>query len=296
MKRIVFLMLTLLWHAAWAAAQSQTLPRFEVVSIKQNKSGAVEGGLRINPGGQMQWANTTLKSLIGTAFQRFAFDMRETTGGPPWIEQARFDVLVQTGTGAPTVDPDGFPSETFAMIRAMLAERFGLVTHNEQRDAPIYRLVASRQGGSLGPGLRRVNADCSTAMTTQAAGKGLPWREGRGPDCTFGGPPGNLQGNAVTLDMIARVIGRQVNRHTVNATGIDGYFDLDVKFSPELVQSLPGRVPGDPLPAPTDAPSIFTAVQEQLGLRLEAARGHVDVLVVDKADADRELKQSATIH
>jgi uncharacterized protein (TIGR03435 family) len=283
MKRIVFTILTLLWYAAWAAAQSPA-PRFDVVSIRQNTSGAVEGGLRINPGGQMQWTNTTLKSLIGTAFQRFAFDMRETIGGPPWIDQARFDVIVQTGSGAPRVDADGFPSETFAMIRAMLAERFRLVTHNEQREAPIYRLVAARQGSSLGPGLRRVNVDCSTAMTTQAAGKGLPQRDGRGPDCTFGGPPGSLHGNAVTLDMIARVIGRQLNRHTVNATGIDGYFDLDLTFSPELVQSLPGRAPGDPLPAPTDAPSIFTAVQEQLGLRLEAARGQVDVLVVDRAE------------
>jgi uncharacterized protein (TIGR03435 family) len=283
MKRILFTMLTLLWYAAWAAAQSPA-PRFDVVSIRQNTSGAVEGGLRINPGGQMQWTNTTLKSFIGTAFQRFAFDMRETIGGPPWIDQARFDVIVQTGSGAPRVDADGFPSETFAMIRAMLAERFRLVTHNEQREAPIYRLVAARQGSSLGPGLRRVNVDCSTAMTTQAAGKGLPQRDGRGPDCTFGGPPGSLHGNAVTLDMIARVIGRQLNRHTVNATGIDGYFDLDLTFSPELVQSLPGRAPGDPLPAPTDAPSIFTAVQEQLGLRLEAARGQVDVLVVDRAE------------
>jgi uncharacterized protein (TIGR03435 family) len=283
MKRIVFTILTLLWYAAWAAAQSPA-PRFDVVSIRQNTSGAVEGGLRINPGGQMQWTNTTLKSLIGTAFQRFAFDMRETIGGPPWIDQARFDVIVQTGSGAPRVDADGFPSETFAMIRAMLAERFRLVTHNEQRETPIYRLVAARQGSSLGPGLRRVNVDCSTAMTTQAAGKGLPQRDGRGPDCTFGGPPGSLHGNAVTLDMIARVIGRQLNRHTVNATGIDGYFDLDLTFSPELVQSLPGRAPGDPLPAPTDAPSIFTAVQEQLGLRLEAARGRVDVLVVDRAE------------
>jgi len=283
MRRIVFVILILLWCAAWPAAQSQT-PRFDVVSIRQNTSGAVEGGLRINPGGQMQWTNTTLKSLIGTAFQRFGFDMRETLGGPPWIDQARFDVIVQTGSGAPKVDPDGFPSETFAMIRAMLAERFRLVTHNDQRDAPIYRLVAARQGGSLGPGLRRVNVDCSTAMTTQAAGKGLPQRDGRGPDCTFGGPPGSLQGNAVTLDMIARVIGRQLNRHTVNATGIDGYFDLDLTFSPELVQALPGRTPGDPLPAPTDAPSIFTAVQEQLGLRLESARGQVDVLVVDRAE------------
>jgi uncharacterized protein (TIGR03435 family) len=291
MKRLVFLILTLLWYAAWAAVHAQTpaaQPRFDVVSIRQNKSGALEGGLRINPGGQMQWTSTTLKELIGTSFQRFAFDMRETTGGPSWLDQARFDVVVQTGTGAPKVDPDGFPSETFAMIRAMLAERFGVVTHNEQREAPIYRLVVARQGGSLGPGLRRVDANCSTAMNTQAGGKGLPMREGRGPDCTFGGPPGSLQGNAVTLDMIARVIGRQVNRHTVNATGIDGYFDLDLKFSPELVQSPPGREPGDPLPAPTDAPSIFTAVQEQLGLRLESARGQIDVLVVDRAERPTE--------
>lgn len=289
MKRLAFLLLTLLWYAAWAAAQTPApQPRFSVVSIRQNKSGSLEDGLRINPGGQMQWTNTTLRGLIGMSYQRFAFDMRETVGGPAWIGEARFDVLVQTGTGTPMSDPDGFPGQLFAMIRAMLEERFGLVAHNEVREAPIYRLVTARRDGSLGTGLRRVALDCSVALNTLAAGGAAQWREGRGPDCTVGGPPGTLQGNVVTLDMLARVIGRQLNRHTANATGIDGHFDMDLTFSPELVQALPGRQPGDPLPAPTVAPSIFTAVQEQLGLKLESARGPVDVLVVDRAEMPTE--------
>jgi uncharacterized protein (TIGR03435 family) len=274
--------------AAIQAAPQPAPPAFAVVSIKQNRSGAVGGSLRINPGGQLQWTNTTLKSLIDVSAQRFAFDKREVIGGPEWIDEARFDVLVQTGTGGLKVGPDGFPAEPFAMVRAMLAERFGVVTHNEQRDMPIYRLVAARPGGALGPGLRRVSAGCGTAMQTQADGQPLPRREGRGPDCTFGGPPGELRGNAITLDMLAAIIGNQLNRHTVNATGIEGDFDVDLRFSPELVQSLPGRAPGDPLPAPTDAPSIFTAVQEQLGLKLETARGPVDVLIVDRASMPSE--------
>jgi uncharacterized protein (TIGR03435 family) len=290
MMRIVLAMVALLWSAGWAVAQTPAAapPRFAVVSIKQNKSGSPTDGLRISPGGQFQWINSTLRGLIGLSHQRFALDMRETVGGPAWINEARFDVLAQTGTGAPKVEPDGFPRETFAMIREMLAERFGLVTHNEQREEPIYRLVVARSSGTLGPGLRRVSVGCGSAMATQAAGQPLPMREGRGPDCTFGGPPGQLRGNAITLDMLARVIGRQLNRHTVNATGIDGDFDVDLTFSPELVQSLPGRQPGDSLPAPTDAPSIFTAVQEQLGLRLESARGPVDILVVDQAHMPTE--------
>ena len=108
-------------------------PRFDVTSIKVNRSGAPNGNLRIQPGGRLAWTNTTLRDLISTSHQRFEFDTREVAGGPDWIDRTRFDVLVQTGTGAPSIGPGGFPAELFAMIRTMLQERFGLVVHNETR-------------------------------------------------------------------------------------------------------------------------------------------------------------------
>lgn len=283
MNRVVFVMLTLLWPTTGAVAQAPP-PRFDVVSIKVSRSGEIRSDIRVSPGGRYEWRNATLQSVIGSVFQRYGFDQRQTEGGPDWIERTRFDILVQTGTGTPPNDPDGFPGQLFAMMQAMLRDRFGLVVRNEVRQGPIYRLVRLRSNGPVGTGLRQVADGCVAAGKAMVAGEKLAPRQGRGPDCTFGGPPGQLQGNAVPMDMIARVLGAHVNRPVVNDTGLTGSFDLDLAFSPQFTGGPPGsRAPGDQAPAPSDAPSIFTAVQEQLGLRLETARGPVDVLVVDQA-------------
>ncbi len=267
--------------AALIAAQAAA-PRFEVASIRENRS-AVAPNFRPQPGGRFEWSGTTLKGLIGTAYQRFGFDQRETEGGPEWMDTARFDVLVQTGSGTPPVEPDGFPRQLFTMIQALLQDRFGLQAHDEVRERPIYRLVRVNPGGPLGSGLEPTTAACGEAMSAITGGQRATMRTGRGPDCTFGGPPGELQGNAVTVDMLSRVIGAQVRRPVVNDTGIEGSFDVDLTFSPEFVPPPPGSRVGDPPPRQTDAPSIFTALQEQLGLKLEPARGPVDVLIVDAA-------------
>ena len=267
---------------ALVAAQAAA-PRFEVASIRENRSADAAPGFRAQPGGRFEWTATTLEGLIGLSYQRFAFDQRETEGGPEWMEAARFDVLVQTGSGTPPVEPDGFPRQLFAMIQGLLEDRFGLKVHNEVRERPIYRLVKVRPGAALGPDLKPTAEACGQAMSAISGGQLATMRAGRGPDCSFGGRPGQLQGNAVTVDMLARVIGAQVRRPVVNDTGIEGSFDVDLAFSPEFVPAPPGSRVGDPTLRQTDAPSIFTALQEQLGLKLEPARGPVDVLVVDDA-------------
>jgi uncharacterized protein (TIGR03435 family) len=270
--------------AGHAVLAQESAPWFDVASIKENRSGSLESRLRVQPGGRFEWTNTTLKGLIGTAYQRFAFDQRETVGGPDWIDSARFDIVVQTGNGSPPVEIDGFPQQLFEMIRTMLQDRFKLVTHNEVRQAPIYRLTVARTDARLGPGLKRVVDGCGAAMKALSDGQQATARGRRGADCTFGGPPGQVQGNAVTLDMLSRVLGRQVDRPVINATGIDGSFDVDLTFSPEFAPLPPGAAPGEPAPAASDGPSIFAALQEQLGLKLEPARGPVDVLIVDRAE------------
>jgi uncharacterized protein (TIGR03435 family) len=178
------------------------------------------------------------------------------------------------------------------MMRALLEERFKVAAHNEVREQAIYVLVPVRRDGRLGSGIKRLESGCTAAMKQMNAGERPEPRPGRGPDCSLGGAPGRLQANAVSLDIFARAVSNEVGRHVVDKTGIAGDFDIDLTFAPEF---SPGRRGGPPVPPPdaaaiaaSDRPSIFTALQEQLGLKLESSRGPVDVLVVDRADMPTE--------
>jgi uncharacterized protein (TIGR03435 family) len=263
-------------------------PRFDVASVKINKAGT-GGGIRVQPGGRYEFSNMTLRALIESAYQRFAFDNREVVGGPAWLDTERFDIIAQTGTGTPSTDPDGFPGPFFTMLQALIEQRFAVVTHNEAREQPIYELRPAQPNGRLGAGMTRLESGCAAAMKQMNAGEQPAPRPGRGPDCSMGGAPGRLQANAVNLDIFARALSGEVGRRVVNKTGIAGDFDIDLSFAPEF---SPGRR-GSPLPdaaalAAGDRPSIFTALQEQLGLKLESSRGPVDVLVVDRAEMPEE--------
>jgi uncharacterized protein (TIGR03435 family) len=115
-------------------------------------------------------------------------------------------------------------------------------------------------------------------MDSLTTGKPVSRRDGRGPDCTFGGGPGLIQANAVTIDMLARNLGSLLHRPVIDHTGLAGSFDADLHYQPEQAPLT------DQLPGPTDAPSIFTAVQEQLGLKLMPDRGPVAVQVIDHVE------------
>jgi uncharacterized protein (TIGR03435 family) len=267
--------------AAPLAAQPQQpppTPLYEVASIKPNRTPTAVTRFDAAPG-RYTWSAITVRSLIDLSHQRHAFDRREMTGGPDWIDRDRFDVVVQAEKGAALSDPDGFPGGVFAMVRAMLADRFGLVTHNEVRERPVYALTVARPDRGLGTGLTRAAGDCSEAMRRLAAP--APGARPPGPPpCSFGGGAGRLLGNTVSLAMLANVLSRQVGRPVVDRTGITDYFDFTLEFSGDARSAN-----GPPVPEPKavgEAPSIFTALQEQLGLKLESTRAPVDVLVIDK--------------
>jgi uncharacterized protein (TIGR03435 family) len=271
-----------------ATLAAQQPPAYEVASVKPNQNGAARQGLQVSPG-RYTFTAYTLKSLIDVAFQRTAFDQRERIGGPDWIDKNRFDVAVQAPAGAALVGPDGFPSGVFAMVRAVLADRFGLVTHNETRERPVYALTVARANRPLGDGLKRVESDCAEGMRRMVApGPGAP--PPGPPPCSFGGGPGRITGNIVSLAMLSAILGRTVGRPVVDRTGIEGYFNVTLEFAPEagIAGPLPPEAPRPDASARADAPSIFTAVQEQLGLKLEATRAPVDVLVIDRATQPSE--------
>jgi len=254
-------------------------PAFDVVSITPNPSGLVDGRINMTPGGRVEWPGTTLRRLLGLAYMRHAFDAREIVGGPSWINSESFTVIATAGRPIQN-RPDGFPSDLVAMLRTLVEDRFKVRVHNEQRDAPIYTLVHARADRRTGSALRPVPDMCAESMKAMV---NQPRRDGP-PPCSFGGPPGQLVGTGVTMAMFANVLTRYVGRPVVDRTGLDGSFDLALTFDPaSAAPGVPGAPPG---PARTDdtSPSIVTALQEQLGLKLESTRGPIDVLVIDQAE------------
>lgn len=287
MKRVVVL-LTLLASAGWAQAQQ---PRFDVVSVKRASPDAQGGGLRVSPGGRVAFVNSTLKGLIAAAYQRFTWDSREIIGGPAWLNDTRYDVIAQAKGGLPPVDADGFPSQLVAMLRAALEERFTLVAHWEARERPIYNLVMARADRRLGPKLVPVVVDCAQATSLMLAGQPPRNRPGRGRDCSLSptSDPGSLQANALTMGVLAHVLGVEgAGRDVVDRTGLSGTYDADLLFMPEI--ALGGRsldqIARDPLFQ--GRAGLFTAIQEQLGLKLEPSTGAVQVLVIDRAERPTE--------
>lgn len=230
--------------AAPIRVDAQNLETFDVVSIKPNTSGEAGGSSRAQPG-RYQGVNVTLMRVIGLAYR----PIQEFEGGPDWIRTDRFDIEAKAD-GTPTQE------QMLRMLRALLADRFGLVARPEARPKPVYALVLARRDGQLGPGLRASDAACQSGPGT----------------CPVRMQDGALTSMGLTMPRLASELSF-VGRPVVDRTGLTGAFEVDLRWSPEA----------EPGGATPDAPSIFTAVQEQLGLKLEPSTGPVDVLVIDRA-------------
>jgi uncharacterized protein (TIGR03435 family) len=249
-------------------------PTFEVASVKPNTSGAPMVSVRTLPGGGFQAINQTLRGLIQFAYGLRAFQLT----GPSWIDDARFDVTATAGRMP-------MPGELQLMLRALLADRFKLVVRNETRESPVYNLVLTRNDGRLGPGLRPADAsNCRQAVP----GQPVPLAQGPGqlPPCGSmgGGRGGPFTARSVTLDQLAANFSNQVDRPVINRTGLTGLFDVTLEFSGGRggggLGPLPPQ-PGEPPPPPDDRPVLSTAIQDQLGLRFENARGPVEFTVIE---------------
>ena len=285
MDRVVTFILVAVLSIVLTAQQPGLV--FEVVSIKPTPPGTQGGGLQLSPGGRVTWRNTTLNGLVAATYQRFRWDSREIVGGPDWFNEARFDVSALSPGGLPPVDADGFPSQLLAMFRAVLADRFRLVAHWETRERSIYNLVLDRADRRLGPTLVPVVMDCAQAGAAIVAGSPPVSRPGRGQECNFSltSEAGSVQGNAVTVAVLARFLAAEgLGREVVDRTGLSGTFDVDLLYLPEHpVDGIPpDRLALDP--RFQGRPGLITALREQLGLKLEATRGPVEVLVIDSVE------------
>lgn len=259
-------------------------PTFEVASVKPNKSGDMRVMLGIQPGGRFTATNVPLRMLIRQAYQLQDF---QVVGGPGWISSDRFDVVAKAEGNLPPTPPGGPPGPLQLMLRALLAERFSLVVHADTRELPTYALVHARTDKRLGPQLRRSDINC--AQMAGARGRGgaqaVPPQPGGRPQCGIRIGPGQLSAGGIPLAQFATALSQFVQRVIVDQTGLSDSFDVDLSWTPD--QTPQGTLPPGAPPLPPidpNGPSIFTAVQEQLGLKLESQRGSVSVLVIDRVE------------
>jgi uncharacterized protein (TIGR03435 family) len=255
-------------------------PSFEVASVKPsppaepNRFGfPVAATIRIASGGRFTATQATLRDLL-----RRAYDVQDNrvTGGPAWIGSDRFDVTAAAEAGSPDT-----AERMQRMLQSMLIERFRLRVHTETRDVPVYYLVPARSDGRLGPRLRKSAIDCAALRARRGPGGTAP-ADGSEPECqtSFNVSGGSMtigfQGETTT-DLARRVIPER-DRPVIDRTNLPGTFDGELTFAPEPLPGFP-RLPGS-----ENGVSVYTALQEQLGLRLEAGRGPVEIIVIESAE------------
>jgi uncharacterized protein (TIGR03435 family) len=246
---------------------------FEVASIKpSNPDGP--GMIRLMPGGGLTMTNIPLRAMI-----TFAYDVRDfqVSGAPGWAGTERFDVTARAERSS-AEGPDEPAKMTDAQrktgrdqvaerLRALLADRFQLAVHRETKDQPIYALVVSKNGAKL------------KEVKEPGPRQGMSMNRGR------------LEGFAAPMEMLGTVLSNAMGRPVVDKTGLPGKYDFVLEWTPDPGADARAQGFGDgitePAPAP-GGPTIFTALQEQLGLKLESQKGPVENIVIDRVEKPSE--------
>jgi uncharacterized protein (TIGR03435 family) len=273
---VCVVLLPLLSSKGHSQAAAPTNVAFEVVSIKRNTSVAASRG-RIEPG-RFTAVGVPIVQVI-----RQAYDILDVQLGPTpdWVRSDGYDILAKS--------PDGvdIARDLPPLLQSMLKARFQLEIHYERREMPIYELTVARSDRRLGPRLRESAADCSVNPPV------LPPAAQReaddAPPCALFGTIGRRTMRGFPLPRFARMLAGETGRVVHDKTGLGGTWNVDLEYMPDQVPPLPpGGLPfGASLPSP-DAPNLFTAVQEQLGLKLVSARGSVEVLIIDRIERPTE--------
>lgn len=240
-----------------AAAMTAAPQISYVASVKPNVSAEARSFSEYFPGARFTATAITVRNLLRIAYRLQDYQL---VGAPAWFSTKRYDITAKADDNPPPSPP---PSQQ-SLLRALLADRFNFSAHNETRELPGFALVVSRSDRWLGPQLIQSDFDCAAYAASAHA---LP-DPTRTPACATRGSMGALSAKAITMTQLARALTPFVGRFTTDRTDLTGRFDVDLSWTP-------GQEP--------EGLSIFTAIQEQLGLKLVAGKAPVDVLVVDRA-------------
>jgi uncharacterized protein (TIGR03435 family) len=245
--------------------------RFEVASIKPSAPGVQDmGGISGAAPEQFRTVNAPLERIILYAFGRRDYQL---VGAPDWIRSERFDITAKYPAGHS-------PAQVPAMVRALLEDRFKLKTHVETREGPVYALVLGRADGKLGPDLKRPNVDCEAELAKQTGTRIIM----AGTPCSAAtyaeGLDRLIWGGNRTMAQLAAMLSAPAGRDVLDRTGLTGTFDARLRWRPDAgLTTAP-----DAQLTPNAGVSLFTAVQEQLGLKLESTRAPLEVLVIDSVE------------
>lgn len=270
------------------AAASPSSPAYEVVSIKPNKTAARGIMIRMEPGGRFVADNITVKFLLQEAYN---VKDSQISGAPGWLDTEHFDLNAKPEDGYAEAEKklgnDAAREQHRLMLQAMLADRFGLKLHHEPKEMSMYALVVAKSGSKL---------KASAPMPDDDGPPGPPPGQPGAPPMRRGimmHGRGDLTVASANLEMFADVLSRQIDHLVVDKTGLKGNYDFSLKWTPDPGEGQmfrgAGEPPRDAAPPPeASGPSIFTALQEQLGLKLEPQKGPVDTIVIDHVDRPSE--------
>jgi len=273
--------------AATASVFTQALT-FEVVSVKRNTSGAIgSSGSGDRPDGSFTLRNVPITTLIARAYpSNMPIPVYDLQGLPDWAKPGKeyYDIAAKSPLSRPVT-----PAERTGMLRALLADRFKLAVHTESRPQNVYQVVLARKDGRLGPNLKPSEIDCVAKLAADQAAGIPPWRPTLADMQGGGGPPpgtcavfnmnGRMEGD-MTMESLAAMLGIQTGMSTgdirrgIDKTGLTGSYRLKMQYDPATLRRGFEATP--------DAgTSFFTALQEQLGLKIEPAKISQEMLVID---------------
>lgn len=246
------------------AAPQEAPPAFEVASIKRDVSGQPGGMFTLLPACHLE--RMTLKALVVFAYRVHDF---QVTGGPGWIDSDRYNIDAKA-EGPPSFNPEYVTLQS-RRLQTLLRDRFNLTIHRERKELPVYELTVAKKGPKLKTSncLQREPGDFTIAPGKYCGLIGGSMASGR------------LQASGTTMANLANYLSSMLSRTVVDKTGITGEFDLQLAFTP-------GLQPADGVGVADLGPDFFTALQEQLGLKLESAKGPVEILVVDRVERPSE--------
>lgn len=271
-RRIVFALLGLLTPLCGAQAPGSSSPTFTVATIKPSDPNGAEndGSIGFSPGSSFQAKAQSLKELIEFVedFGYYDVDQR-ILGGPKWIASAKFDIEAKCDEETArafrkTALKEQVRTEQ-SMVQALLADRFKLRTHHEMRRLAVYALVEEKSGLKIKPSSKAGDDDSEMAE----------------------GSPGNWKGDGVTMAELASALSALPEvggRIVTDKTALKGRFDFTLKWTPDPTMGALPPGPDSGVKSESSAPSLLTALQEQLGLKLEMTKQPVDVVVVDSAE------------
>jgi uncharacterized protein (TIGR03435 family) len=260
--------------SAQAPSPTTHAPTFDVASIKSSAPNTAPTIL-IEPGGRFIATYTRVSTLVALGFgDGRSLRVDEIVGLPPWTSATYLDIT------AKTADPSELPVhqaltsvQLRPLLRALLRDRFGLHAHTETQQLPVYNLVRTTSGVDLPQGMRRSVIDCSVPNARCTA------------NLVYGGAP-RLTATGATMDQVAAALPGALGRPVRNVTNLAGRFDFVLRWS-RFQDTSDQRYAVAQVPAEYDVP-LLTAIRDQLNLKLDAATGPVDVLVIDHIERPTE--------